>query len=660
MKFLKTACTILYNKAKNTLANIQNTVKDLHTSTQKLNHIVQPFLKKIVKEKVSFPFVRLQVNKGIAIAASYIGIHFLEFGLMHYFSTFGNQTSAEIEKTNQNSKDLSTTNTTISHLAIACGSLLIKISLFSIRRSLSYYLRNSVEFKLKNKMAQTWLSNKTSAGITYLQEIEGNELLLPISEIFSHHIAMCSKSVSYVIDITDDSLSIFINAFFLKKMLDKPKALIYLLAYGFLIAVAQHKIFYKGFENVFTDISTKSSEITEQVTNVQQFGAQTIAFNGEQLTRDKLLNSFRDRELLARRLHSLETKSQVIMSSLNQVLTPFLDFAFPEHALLSFTDRSWGYFYNQSISNIMNRILNLSTLLTQELPAVRVSIDQVSQFDRLMKQWDNFNKLELLKQDFNSKAQDLVLSDFKVHIFNNSKKDTIDNAAEILKTPNLLWGNMTQSGVSQTFKKGKVYLFPDLSGSGKTTILKAILGMYPLACGRVLFPCKANEISYISRNIFLPIKRTLLETITFPSIIKKEEEKSICELNLIYIKRLGFVNPERYRDALLETAEWSSKLSDGEKQRFALIGVLIKKPKVLVLDEAFGGLDVPSKFLVEKVIKEELKNSIILYADHHPIPGFVDYVIKINNGDLTCIKETDYDYSYQKYMHIQTDSKSKL
>jgi ABC-type uncharacterized transport system fused permease/ATPase subunit len=659
MKFLKTLYTKACEKAKDALTSIRQTAQNFSATAVKIKNITQPFLKKVFKEKISIPVIRLHISKGVAIAVSYVGIHCLEFWLMRYFSTFANQPASKTEQLNGHSETPSSTATTFSHLMIACGNIVMNISLFSMKRALSYYLRNSVETALKDKMAKSWLSHKASTGITYLQEIEGNEML-PVSEIFSNHIAMCTKSMSLALNSSGDIISIIICLLHLKALFSNPKLVMHLLGYCIALAALQYKLFNKDYEELFTDISKKSSEINSQIINIQQFGMQTVAFQGEIPTQQKLLASFREREFLSKKLILLEIKSQSIFNGLTQAVSPLLDFVFPELASFSFTNRAGGYFYNQILSVLTDKTINLANLFTQELPAVKVSVDQVDQFNRLMKQWSDFKRLNLLEQAYDKKSLHLSVLCFRVHIFDRSKKDTIKDASKILKNPNLLWGGIARTGVSCHFKKGKVYLFPDLSGRGKTTILKAFLGLYPLASGKVVLPCKPEEVRFVSRNTFLPLKSTLLEAITFPDIPNKANEKAIQELIKIYIDKVGFEKPEKYREALLEPAEWSTKLSDGEKQRFAIIGVLIKRPKVLVLDEALGNLDVPSKFLIEKLIKQELKDTIILYADHHPVPGFVDFVVRIDKGNLSCIKEEQYDYPYQMFHARHDKKKNKL
>jgi ABC-type multidrug transport system ATPase subunit len=83
---------------------------------------------------------------------------------------------------------------------------------------------------------------------------------------------------------------------------------------------------------------------------------------------------------------------------------------------------------------------------------------------------------------------------------------------------------------------------------------------------------------------------------------------------------------------------WDSRLSGGEKQKLAIIRAIIKKPKLLIMDEVTIGLDDISKRAVYKVIKNEIikknlqngKNSIIIYTDHNPTDDFADYVLTVD------------------------------
>jgi ABC-type multidrug transport system ATPase subunit len=72
-------------------------------------------------------------------------------------------------------------------------------------------------------------------------------------------------------------------------------------------------------------------------------------------------------------------------------------------------------------------------------------------------------------------------------------------------------------------------------------------------------------------------------------------------------------------------------LSTGELQRFNLIKCILEKPDILILDEAFSGIDEGVGNILLKYIIKELPNSILIYVSHHiKIYDLFNIVININ------------------------------
>lgn len=672
MKFLKTLYNYTHAKVNSSYQFVRKSAGKILTTAQKLKHLTLPYLKTMNKEILSMPVSGLKIRKSVAIAASYIGIHVLEYGITYYFSTSAVSPNNESEE--QTSGKPLIVQTTKAQLILASCNIIVATSLFAAKRFIAYYVRDSVEKPLKKKLAKDWLSNNASNGITFLQEIEGNEMP-PVADIFSNHIAMSTKGISLALNITSDAFTMITQLYFIKKLFNNLKLLAFLSGYGLTIVGLRRVLLSNAYERLFGNISKKSADINARITNIQQFSMQTICSRGEAQEFQKIAPLFEVREELSKQLVWFEIQESSTFQLLQNITNALLDFLFPELSNLTFYNRRAAYFYRQIFNEFIEKLGKLSSYLTQEIPPVSVSIDHVVYFKSLLTQWNKFTRLKLLEQEFlknnkKSKREGLSLHQFKLHISkkptedpeDNPKKDILHNIKKMLENPNLLRGE-DGLGVSIVFKKGYIYLFNDHSGTGKTTFLRAILGMYPLACGKVRVSSEPKEICFISRNTFVPAQKTLLEIIAAPD----EPSKESAELARVYIDKVGFgKDAQKFKDSLFLSTDWSRRLSDGEKQRFAIIGVLMRKPKVLILDEALGNLDITSKILLETIIKEELintKNTTIFYADHHPIPGFADVVVEIKNGKLICTPENQYDYPYLKRLksglrHRTIDSKN--
>ncbi|MEW9939554.1 peptidase domain-containing ABC transporter [Clostridium butyricum] len=159
------------------------------------------------------------------------------------------------------------------------------------------------------------------------------------------------------------------------------------------------------------------------------------------------------------------------------------------------------------------------------------------------------------------------------------------------------------------------------SGSGKTTLSKLIMNFYQCEKGEVLIngynimdiniESLRDKIAYISQNTFLfsgTIKENLLfgqEDINFEQVIEACKRAKIHD----------FINeqPLRY-DTLIE--EDGSNLSGGQKQRMAIARALLRKPEIIIMDEATSSLDSITEKAIEKTMYEFSKGVTTIMIAH--------------------------------------------
>lgn len=164
-------------------------------------------------------------------------------------------------------------------------------------------------------------------------------------------------------------------------------------------------------------------------------------------------------------------------------------------------------------------------------------------------------------------------------------------------------------GINLDIKPGEKIALVGESGSGKTTLAKLLMNFYPWEKGDILIngyhirdlniERLRERIAYVSQDIFLfsdTIHQNLMLGI---DAVPLEEVIEVAKMT----KAHDFVNlmPLRYETMLTENG---ANLSGGQKQRLAITRALLKKPDILILDEATSNLDSITEKAIERTINE--------------------------------------------------------
>lgn len=177
------------------------------------------------------------------------------------------------------------------------------------------------------------------------------------------------------------------------------------------------------------------------------------------------------------------------------------------------------------------------------------------------------------------------------------------------------------NGFNLCMKKGDKVLFKGKSGSGKSTLTKLLLGLYRPSKGEVYYNGvelreinlnKLREkIGFISQNTFL-FNKTIRENILFSNNHYTNEELfQILDQCRIKDKILSLANGIDH-----VVSEKGDDFSGGEKQRISLARALVKKPDLIILDEATSNIDKETRAEIENIIHEQFKDKIIIEISH--------------------------------------------
>ena len=207
-----------------------------------------------------------------------------------------------------------------------------------------------------------------------------------------------------------------------------------------------------------------------------------------------------------------------------------------------------------------------------------------------------------------------------------------------LKNINLTFGKeKILDGLNLSINKGQFIAITGVSGSGKTSLLRIICGLEKPNDGEVHLDNNILLNDKISiptekRNIGLVIQ----EKVLFPHLnVKKNIEFGISTQNN---KQDISKNIMEKLNILDLAKKYPHELSGGESQRVALGRSIVMKPKVLMFDEPFTGLDKELKIKIYPIIKSILlKNeitAIMVTHDLNEVKALADQCYNLKNGKL--------------------------
>ena len=163
-------------------------------------------------------------------------------------------------------------------------------------------------------------------------------------------------------------------------------------------------------------------------------------------------------------------------------------------------------------------------------------------------------------------------------------------------------------------KEGEIFGLLGINGAGKTTTFRMIMGLLEPSSGIITLDGKkidysiTDEIGFLTEERSLLTKLTVKEQAIYYGILKGMKESDIIERLNYLLKKFEI---EEYIDKKIK------ELSKGNQQKVQFIKAILNKPKLLILDEPFSGLDPFNVELFKNEIIEMSKSgSMIIFSSH--------------------------------------------
>ena len=161
------------------------------------------------------------------------------------------------------------------------------------------------------------------------------------------------------------------------------------------------------------------------------------------------------------------------------------------------------------------------------------------------------------------------------------------------------------SPISLQLNAGDRLLIQGTSGTGKTTLLKAMAGICPFKTVGVLTKPDA-KMMFVPQRAYVP-QGTLRQAICYPDI-DVDEQTLITVMHECYL--------QKWTDSLDVVSDWQAVLSPGELQRVAFVRVFLTKPDVLFLDEATAALDEAIEQALYTLVIAKMPSLIMVSIGH--------------------------------------------
>ncbi len=202
--------------------------------------------------------------------------------------------------------------------------------------------------------------------------------------------------------------------------------------------------------------------------------------------------------------------------------------------------------------------------------------------------------------------------------------------------------NHVLKGVSTVFNQGKVNMIIGQSGSGKTVLLKSIIGLHEIDEGQIIYDNRVfsemnnkkrksirKEIGMVFQGGALFDSATVEENVMYPleMFTKMTEEERLERANFC-LKRVNIENANK---------RFPAEISGGMQKRVAIARAIVLNPRYLFCDEPNSGLDPKTAIVIDNLIKELTQEfnttTVINTHDMNSVAEIGDSIVYVHKGE---------------------------
>jgi vitamin B12/bleomycin/antimicrobial peptide transport system ATP-binding/permease protein len=208
----------------------------------------------------------------------------------------------------------------------------------------------------------------------------------------------------------------------------------------------------------------------------------------------------------------------------------------------------------------------------------------VDQFQALTDYASVVNRLAAFEERCDEAGGEPADERAQIEVVEDNAKVALQNVT--LATPQ--WTRVLQRNLSLEAAEGDALLLTGPTGAGKTSLMRAVAGLWKFGSGRILRP-PSEDIMFMPQKPYL-ILGSVRQQIQYPRATGVSDEKLLEVLREVDLGHL----PEQF-GGLDAELHWPDVLSGGEQQRLAFARLLLNRPRFAILDEATSALDVASE-----------------------------------------------------------------